>query len=36
MMDKENLSIIRDELGFTPGSLFQATGIIWVEGPSEY
>lgn len=36
MIDKKSLSIIRDELGFTPGSLFQATGIIWVEGPSEY
>lgn len=36
LIEKKSLSIVRDELGFTPGSLFQATGIIWVEGPSEY
>lgn len=35
LIDKEDLDIIRDELGYTPSSLLQATGVIWVEGPSD-
>jgi len=34
-LPEENLNIVRDVLGLNPGSLLQANGIIWVEGPSD-
>lgn len=34
-INENNFRIIRNELGYSPSALFQANGIIWVEGPSD-
>ncbi|KKL58387.1 hypothetical protein LCGC14_2225880, partial [marine sediment metagenome] len=35
LLEKDNLNILREVLGFNPGTLLQANGIIWVEGISD-
>jgi len=35
LLEEDNLNIIRDVLGLNPGTLLQANGILWVEGPSD-
>ncbi len=35
LLEEDNINIIRDVLGLNPGTLLQANGIIWVEGPSD-
>jgi len=35
LIEKNNLTFLRDELGLTPSALLQANGIIWVEGISD-
>ena len=34
-LKRDDLDVIKDVLGLSPGALLQANGIIWVEGPSD-
>ncbi|MBN1801546.1 MAG: ATP-binding protein [Candidatus Lokiarchaeota archaeon] len=34
-LNRENLQLIRGELGLKPSDLLQANGVVWVEGPSD-
>jgi hypothetical protein len=34
-LERDELNVIKDVLGLSPGALLQANGIIWVEGPSD-
>ncbi len=34
-ISKQNTDLIRNELGLKPSDLYQANGVIWVEGPSD-